>query len=130
MPACLNRITYVDDEPDICAVAVLALEKLGGYVVDPCQNGHDALERTSEFHPDLILLDVMMPKLDGEAVLQRLKTLRFLDDTPIAFVTAKAQPSDIERYLMIGANGVIPKPFDPIMLPQRAHHIWRNYHQR
>jgi CheY-like chemotaxis protein len=125
----LKRITYVEDEPDIRAVAKLALEKIGGYVVDACPSGAEALERAPNFLPDLILLDVMMPWMNGEETLKKLKEMPDFKDVPMAFMTAKAQTREIERYLALGADGVIPKPFDPITLPQRLHVIWRHFHQ-
>lgn len=129
MPHKLNRITYVEDEPDIRAVAVLTLERLGGFVVDPCRNGPEALERAPLFQPDFILLDFMMPEMNGEETLSRMKEIPELANIPVAFMTARAQTSELEHYFSVGANGVIPKPFDPIMLPHRLHSIWRNYHQ-
>jgi CheY-like chemotaxis protein len=129
MSAVLKRITYVEDEPDIRAVVVLALEKLGNFIVDACPSGKDALERTPLFRPDLVLLDVMMPGMSGEETLQRLKKMPNLTHVPMAFVTARTGMYEVERYHAIGAASVIPKPFDPMILPQRVHRIWREYHQ-
>lgn len=129
MPNALSRITYVEDEPDIRAVAVLTMERLGGFVVDACKSGIDALERAPLFQPDFILLDYMMPEMNGAETLHKLKELPELKDIPVAFMTARAQTLELEHYFDVGANGVIPKPFDPIMLPHRLHSIWRNYHQ-
>lgn len=124
----LKRITLVEDEPDIRAVATLALEKLGGYEVDACPSGVEALKRAPYFLPDLILLDVMMPGMNGEETLRLLRRLPDVGGAPIAFITAKAQPNEIERYMTLGADGVIPKPFDPITLSERLEDIWRQYH--
>ncbi|MEX0644494.1 MAG: response regulator [Parvularculaceae bacterium] len=124
----LKRITLVDDEPDIRAVATLALEKIGGYEVDACPSGAAALQRTPFFMPDFILLDVMMPGMSGEETLKRLKAMPDAYGVPITFITAKAQSSELERYMALGADGVIPKPFDPITLPERLYEIWRQFH--
>jgi CheY-like chemotaxis protein len=124
----LKRITLVEDEPDIRAVATLALEKIGGYEVDACPSGAAALKRTPFFLPDFILLDVMMPGMGGEETLRRLKEMPDVIGVPITFITAKAQSSELERYMSLGADGVIPKPFDPITLSERLLEIWREYH--
>lgn len=128
MPA-LKRITYVEDEPDVRAVVNLALEKVGGFAVDPCCSGVQALERAPGFGPDLILLDVMMPGMDGEETFLKLRDMPVLASVPIAFMTANSQTREIERYLALGADGVVPKPFDVITLPERLHVIWRYFHQ-
>lgn len=129
MSCVLNRITYVEDEPDIRAVAVLALERIGGFLVDPCPSGYDAVERAPHFHPDLVLLDVKMPGMNGEETFQRLKEMPCFKRVPMAFMTANDETSEMERYFALGANGVILKPFDPVTLPQRLHAIWRHFHQ-
>jgi len=126
MTGTLSRITYVEDEPDIREVAQIALETLGGFTLDICSSGAEALEKASAFRPDLILLDVMMPDMDGIETYKRLKSLPQLRDTPIIFMTAKAQAHEVASYNALGALGIITKPFDPISLGDEIQSIWEN----
>ena len=124
----LNRITYVEDEPDIREVTQIALETLGGFTLDICVNGAEALAKTPAFEPDLILLDVMMPGMDGVETYQQLRRIPGLVDTPIIFMTAKAQPQEIEKYTALGCAGVITKPFDPMTLSDEIRGLWDRQH--
>jgi two-component system, OmpR family, response regulator len=114
----------VEDEPDIQMVARLALEALGGYTVEICSTGNEALERAPAFQPQLILLDVMMPGMDGPTTLRNLRGLPQFSATPIIFMTAKVQPNEVAEYKAIGALDVIPKPFDPMTLASQVQAIW------
>jgi two-component system OmpR family response regulator len=120
----IKKILYVEDEPDIQAVARIALETVGNYTLEVCSSGQDALDRAVAFGPDLILLDVMMPGLDGPDTLLELRKLDGLTDKPVIFMTAKVMDSEVQRYLDIGAIGVIPKPFDPMSLAAQVRSIW------
>ena len=120
----LKRILYVEDEPDIQAVAKLALEAIGGFEVKICSSGKEALESAVAYSPDLILLDVMMPGMDGPATLNALRGLPELAHTPVIFMTAKVQPQEIMEYKKLGALDVIPKPFDPMTLADNVKKIW------
>jgi CheY-like chemotaxis protein len=115
---------YVEDEPDIQMVARLALETLGGFTVEICSSGQEALDKISAFQPQLILLDVMMPGMDGPTTLEKLRKLPPFETTPVVFMTAKVQPSEIASYKQIGAVDVIPKPFDPMLLADNVKKIW------
>jgi diguanylate cyclase (GGDEF)-like protein len=123
----LKRILIIEDEPDIQAVVRLALEAIGGFTVAICNSGYDALKTALSFGPDLILLDVMMPGIDGPTTLQTLRASAALEATPVIFMTAKAQPQEIASYKALGALDVIPKPFDPIALPEKLTTIWQRY---
>lgn len=123
----LSRITYVEDEPDIREVTKLTLETLGNFTLDICVNGTEAVEKTPSFGPDLILLDVMMPGMDGFETFRQLRANPKLRSTPIVFMTAKAQPQELEQYRALGAAGVILKPFDPVLLPEQIRSIWNDY---
>ena len=94
----LIRILYVEDEPDIQTVARLALEMLGGFAVEICSSGKEALERAPKFQPQFILLDVMMPGMDGPSTLKKLRELPQTASTPVVFMTAKVQPDEIAQY--------------------------------
>jgi len=120
----LERILYVEDEPDIQAVAKLALEMVGGFQVMICSSGQDALDKVEDFSPDLILLDVMMPGMDGPTTLQRLRADTATATIPVIFLTAKVQPTEVAQFQAMGALDVIPKPFDPMNLATRVRQIW------
>ncbi|NWO05147.1 MAG: response regulator [Alteromonadaceae bacterium] len=112
----LNRILYVEDDPDIRAVAELALVDVGGFETCLCESGQQALAQIDDFEPDLVLLDVMMPGMDGPQTLQALRNRPEGLKVPAVFMTARLQPSEVEEYRAMGAIGVIPKPFDPMTL--------------
>lgn len=120
----LSRILYVEDEADIQAVAKLALEMVGGFIVKICSTGEEALREAVAFAPDMILLDVMMPGMDGPSTLMALRKLPELTTTPIAFMTAKVQPQEVAHYKSLGALDVITKPFDPMNLANQVRDIW------
>ena len=124
----LMRVLYVEDEPDIQMVARLALEALGGFTVEICSSGDEALRRAPEFQPHLILLDVMMPGMDGPGTLKMLRALPQFTATPVIFMTAKAQPGEVAGYMELGAVDVIPKPFDPMKLSSQVQAIWERCH--
>jgi CheY-like chemotaxis protein len=121
----LQRITYVEDEPHIREIVQLALEELGGFTLHVCESGPEALDTVPIFHPDLVMLDVMMPGMNGIQTFRSLRQLPEIAGTPIIFVTAKAQKHEIQQYLSLGAADVIPKPFDPVALPSEITSIWR-----
>lgn len=120
----LKRVLMVEDEPDIRAVAELALEAIGGFELTACSSGQQALEVIAECHPQLILLDVMMPGMDGPATLKAIRCLPEYAATPAVFMTAKVQSDEVDSYLAQGAAGVIPKPFDPLTLADQIKDIW------
>lgn len=120
----LQRVMYVEDEPDIRAVARLALELVGGFTVKVCSSGGEALHEAEAFAPEIILLDVMMPGMDGPTTLKSLRALPTLATVPVAFMTAKVQPTEIAHYKALGARDVIPKPFDPMTLASQVRAIW------
>ena len=122
----LQRILYVEDEPDIQAVAKLALEMVGGFTVKICSSGDEALREAADFAPDMILLDVMMPGIDGPATLNGLREQPALSQVPVAFMTAKVQAAEVSHYKSLGALDVIAKPFDPMTLADRVRTIWES----
>ena len=120
----LQRILYVEDEPDIQTVAKLALEMIGGYQVMICSGGQEALDKVGAFAPDLILLDVMMPGMDGPSTLQKLRADPATAAIPVIFLTAKVQSSEVAQYQELGALNVIAKPFDPMTLAAQVAACW------
>ncbi|MBI4183287.1 MAG: response regulator [Proteobacteria bacterium] len=123
-PHDLQRILYVEDAPDIQAIVKLALEKLGGFTVEICSSGAEALARAPAFRPDVILVDVMMPGMDGMTTLSELRKIPEVGGVPVVFVTAKVMPSEVKRYREAGVLDVIAKPFDPMTLAARIKAIW------
>jgi two-component system OmpR family response regulator len=121
----LKRIMHVEDDPSIQAVAKVALEVVGGFIVETCSGGEDALKAFRHFSPQLILLDVMMPDMDGPSTLKRLQADYDLTQVPVVFMTAKVQANEIESYKDLGAADVVVKPFDPMTLSDQIREIWQ-----
>lgn len=117
---------YVEDDPDILAIARMALEVLGGFEMLMCPSGFEAVDQAAAFRPDLLVLDMMMPGMDGRTTLRHLRELPGLADVPAAFVTAKVDRLDVSQYLEDGVIGVIKKPFDPLTLATQLRRIWES----
>lgn len=122
----LERILYVEDDPDIQSIAVMVLETINDFTLATCSSGAEAVARAVGFAPDLMLLDVMMPGMDGPETLKKLREFPELKATPVVFMTAKVQPQEVQGYLGLGAIGVIAKPFDPMTLAQELRDIWEH----
>ncbi|MCG6886675.1 MAG: response regulator [Proteobacteria bacterium] len=120
----LQRILYVEDDPDIQAIARVALESVGGFTVETCNSGQTAVTNAADFRPELLLIDVMMPDMDGPTTLAALRDQPSLADTPAVFITAKVQPDEIEQLQNYGAVDIITKPFDPMTLSDQLRQIW------
>ena len=114
------RILYVDDENDLREVAQMSLELDPELEVLSCSSGAEALLQLSEWKPDLVLLDVMMPEMDGPTTLQRIRETAEGRDLPIVFITARAGDNDAAKLMALGAAGVITKPFDPMRLADQV----------
>ena len=121
------KLLYVEDKADIREIAEFALEDEGFDIVF-CESGEQALEKAAAFQPEVILLDVMMPGMDGPTTLQNLRKLPGLETTPVIFLTAKVQPNEIQDFIALGAMDVIPKPFDPMTLAKQIHDILNRDH--
>ncbi len=106
----------IDDDPSIREVATLALSAVGGHDTYAAGDGAEGVELACRVRPDAILLDVMLPSMDGPAVLAHLREIDVLRDIPVAFLTAKVGTRDISRLDGLGAAAVITKPFDPLGL--------------
>ena len=115
---------HVDDDDAIRAVTQVALERVGDFTLLSCSSGAEALQCAEHFAPQMILLDVMMPELDGPTTLEHLKQETDLGNVLVVFMTAKVQEREIARYRALGACDVIIKPFDPMTLSDRLHSIW------
>ena len=122
----LHHLLCADDEEDILEVLKLCLEMSGGYRVSCCSGGRDVLDRVAHIRPDMILLDVMMPGLDGPATFRELRRRTDCRDIPVVFVTASVKAEETHHYLGLGASGVVAKPFDPATLCTNIEAIWRD----
>lgn len=120
----LKKVLIVEDDPDIQTIARMALEMVGGFTVDACNSGTEALGKALEFAPDIVLLDVMMPGMDGPNTLLALRANEEVGDIPVVFVTAKIQKDEKAKLLELGALDVIEKPFDPMTLSDKVREIW------
>ena len=120
----LKRILYAEDEPDIQQLVSLALEIVGGFTLKSCNSGLEVISAVEEFAPQLLLLDVMMPDMDGPKALLKIRKIENYQTTPAIFMTAKVQPHEIQAYLDMGAVDVIAKPFDPMLLATQIGAIW------
>jgi two-component system OmpR family response regulator len=119
-----GRLLLVDDDDDIRTIATISLERVGGWTVVAASSGAAAVAiAQADDAFDAVLLDVMMPDLDGPATLERLRSGLLSPDVPIVFLTAKLQPADQARLNRLGAAGVLAKPFDPMGLPRDLERI-------
>lgn len=112
-----RRVLVVDDEVHIREVAALALEVIGGYDVLTAASGEEAVEVAARERPDAILLDVMMPVLDGPATFELMRAREETEGIPVVLLTAKVQASEVAAFEELGVAGVVAKPFDPVELP-------------
>lgn len=123
----LKKILFIDDDEDIHLIVKLCFRDIAGLEFRSATSGEEGIRIAMDFLPDLILLDVMMPKMDGIATLQALKLLPKLSKTPVVFFTAKAQKAELEQYFKSGVEDVIVKPFDPMTLSKTVQAIWEKF---
>ena len=122
----LKRILHADDEPDIREIVKMSLELFGDYSIKSCASGKELLKEVKTFNPQLILLDVMMPEMDGRMVFEELKKDNQTANIPVVFMTAKVQSHEIDSYLKLGGAGVVIKPFVPETLSEQLVRIWES----
>lgn len=120
----LGHVLCIEDEPDIRLIAQLALETVGGLKVSLCASGSEGVQTARRERPDLVVLDVMMPGLDGPGTLQSLREHPETRDLPVVFMTAKVQPAEVAQLMALGALAVVAKPFDPMTLADQLRGIW------
>lgn len=120
----LRKIMHIEDDEDIREIAKLALEVVGGFEVEQCEDGQHALGCAAQSGADLFVIDVMMPGLSGPETLAQLRRIPECAKTPAIFVTAKAQAGEIRELQALDVAGVITKPFDPVTLPDQIRSIW------
>lgn len=122
----LRTLLYVDDEPDVREIVQMALGLVEDFTVHTCETGERALALLPDLKPDLVLLDVMMPGMDGPTTLSRMRADPALADIPVIFITAKAMPQEVARLRQLGAADILAKPFDPMLLGQQVLALWES----
>jgi two-component system, OmpR family, response regulator len=120
----LKKILYAEDEPDVQTVVELTIQAMSNYEIKIANNGKKLLECVEDYKPDLILLDVMMPEMDGPTTFKFLQANENTKNIPIIFMTAKVQAHEIEILNKTGGVGIITKPFDPMTLCSEIEEIW------
>ena len=119
----VEHVLLVDDDPRIRKIAQMALQGVAHWQVSLAASGFEALESAVKNIPDVILLDVMMPEMDGPTTLARLREIASTAGIPVISFTAKVQKHELDSYLALGAAGIISKPFDPLLLPNEITNI-------
>jgi len=120
----LNRICYVEDDEDIQRIVRMALERIGKMTVEVVTDPMVAIGKITTFKPDLVMLDWMMPGMDGPTLFRKMKQLPEVSALPVVFITAKATQRDMDELIALGAAGAISKPFSPRDLREQLRAIW------
>ena len=121
----LNRICYVEDDEDIQRIVRMSLERVGKMTVAVVGDPTQAIETMAEFRPDLVMLDWMMPVMDGPTLFRQMKLRPETSSLPVVFITARASQRDLDDLKNLGAAGTISKPFSPKDLPDQLREIWK-----
>jgi CheY-like chemotaxis protein len=120
----LNRICYVEDDEDIQRIVRMSLERVGKMTVEIVTDPMTAIPAMTAFKPDLVMLDWMMPGMDGPTLFREMKKRPEVASLPVVFITAKAAQRDLDELKSLGAAGTISKPFSPKDLPEQLRAIW------
>ena len=120
----LNKVCYVEDDEDIQRIVRMSLERIGKMTVEVVGDPNHAIEAIKRFQPDLVLLDWMMPGMDGPTLFRRMKGIPETGALPVVFITAKASQVEMDELSAMGAAGAISKPFSPKDLPAQLREIW------
>jgi CheY-like chemotaxis protein len=120
----LNRICYVEDDEDIQRIVRMSLERVGKMTVEVVGDPMVAIERITAFKPELVMLDWMMPGMDGPTLFRKMRETPETKDLPVVFITAKASTRELDELRTLGAVGAISKPFSPKDLPEQLRAIW------
>jgi two-component system OmpR family response regulator len=121
-----HHILYVDDDPDMRMLVKNTLENSNAMRVSVCVSAMEILEDTINSMPDLIILDVVMPVMDGKAILQEIKNDKRISHIPVIFLTSKSSEKEVQSLVNLGAIGVIAKPFELTTLAQQVSTLWQN----
>jgi CheY-like chemotaxis protein len=120
----LTRICYVEDDEDIQRIVRMSLEKVGKMTVEVVGDPMVAIERMTAFKPELVMLDWMMPGMDGPTLFRKMREVPETKSLPVVFITAKASSRELEELKTLGALGTISKPFSPRELPEQLRALW------
>jgi two-component system OmpR family response regulator len=120
----LERVCYVEDDEDIQRIVRMSLERVGKMTVEIVGDPMVAIDAIVAFKPDLVMLDWMMPGMDGPTLFKRMQDDPQTKDLPVVFMTAKATPTELEELRALGALGAISKPFSPKDLPEQLRALW------
>jgi CheY-like chemotaxis protein len=120
----LQRVCYVEDDEDIQKIVRLTLERVGKFTVEVVGDPLLAIEAMKTFKPELVMLDWMMPGMDGPTLYRRMREVPEVRDIPVVFITAKASEKELNELRALGAAGTISKPFSPKDLPEQLRSIW------
>ena len=123
----LQRICYVEGDEDIQRIVRMSLERVGRMTVEIVGDPLKALDAMTAFKPDLVMLDWMMPGMDGPTLFREMKRRPETTSLPVVFITAKASPRELEELKAMGALGAISKPFAPKDLPEQLRELWKKY---
>ena len=123
-PPVLDRILIVDDDSDLRTIISLALHQVGGFTVHVCQSGREALASAPAWKPDLIILDILMPDMDGWQTLTALRAVPQTASTPIIMLTATPPANQLRPDQRQHMLGLIAKPFDPLTLATQVRALW------
>ena len=121
----LNRICYVEDDEDIQRIVRMSLERVGKMEVCVCGDPLRAIEQIIAFKPELVMLDWMMPGMDGPTLFRKMREVPETQALPVVFITAKASQRELDELRTLGAVGTISKPFSPKDLPEQLRAIWK-----
>jgi CheY-like chemotaxis protein len=122
----LNRICYVEDDEDIQKIVRLTLERVGKMTVEVVGDPLQAIDAIKAFKPELVMLDWMMPGMDGPTLFRKMKEVPEVSGLPVVFITAKASQRELDELRALGAAGTISKPFSPRDLPDQLRAIWKS----
>lgn len=123
----LEKIMHVEDDESIRMIVEMALVELSDFTLCSCESGFEAVQQIGQFEPDLILLDAMMPAMDGLQTLKELRKTPNGQHAPVVFMTARIQQAEKQQYLDAGAVAVIEKPFDASLLGDELDAIYRQF---
>ena len=121
----LNRICYVEDDEDIQRIVRMSLERIGKMTVEVVSDPTKAIDAIKAFKPDMVMLDWMMPAMDGPTLFRHMRKNPDTSGLPVVFITAKAAQRDLDELMTLGAVGTISKPFSPKDLPEQLRAIWK-----
>lgn len=122
----LQKVLYVEDDEDIQRIVRMSLERVGKMSIEVVGNSTLAIEAMKAYKPDLVMLDWMMPEMDGPTLFRKMKEDPEVADLPVVFITAKASSRELEQLITMGAKGTISKPFSPKDLPEQLRALWGN----